>query len=88
MSVIRPQIDELLSKVDSKYTLCIVASKRARQVNDLNHLLQDQALLAMSPAEIAEMREKRSANAKPLTMALEEISSSVVGYERTQDSYK
>ncbi|MDZ4168545.1 MAG: DNA-directed RNA polymerase subunit omega [Coriobacteriia bacterium] len=85
MSVIKPEIDDLLSKVDSKYTLCIMASRRARQVNDLNHLLQDQALLAMSPAEVAEMR---SGNAKPLTLALEEVARGTVSFERPKDSYK
>lgn len=85
MSVIKPEIDELLATVDSKYTLCIVAAKRARQVNDLNHLLQDQALLAMTAAEVAEMR---SGNAKPLSLAMEEIARGVVGFERTKDSYK
>lgn len=86
MSVIKPEIDELLATVDSKYTLCIVASKRARQVNDLNHLLQDQvALVAMTSADVAEMR---GSNTKPLSLALEEISRGVVGFERTKDSYK
>lgn len=84
MSVINPEIDELLSKVDSKYTLCIIASKRARQINDLNHMLQDQALLAMSTSEVVEMRSGK----KPLSLALEEIERGVVGYERTKDSYK
>ena len=32
--IIDPPIDELLSKVDSKYQLVIFASKRARQIND------------------------------------------------------
>ena len=32
--IIEPPIDELLSKVDSKYQLVIFASKRARQIND------------------------------------------------------
>jgi DNA-directed RNA polymerase omega subunit len=32
--IIDPPIDELLSKVDSKYALVIFASKRARQIND------------------------------------------------------
>lgn len=84
MSVINPEIDELLSKVDSKYTLCIISSRRARQVNDLHHMLHDQALLAMSTAEVVEMRSGK----KPLTLALEEIERGVVGYERTKDSYK
>ena len=75
MSVIKPEIDELLAKIDSKYTLCIVASRRARQINDLNHLLQDQALLAMSASEVAEMR----GGTKPLSLSLEEISRGTVG---------
>ena len=84
MSVIQPEIDELLSKVDSKYTLCIISARRARQINDLNHLLHDQALLAMSTSDIVEMRSGK----KPLTLALEEIERGIVGYERTKDSYK
>lgn len=84
MSVIKPEIDDLLSTVDSKYTLCIVASRRARQINDLNHLLQDQALLAMTAAEVAEMRQ----GTKPLSLAMEEIASGVVSFERTKDGYK
>ena len=32
--IIDPPIDELLTKVDSKYGLVIFASKRARQIND------------------------------------------------------
>lgn len=84
MSVIKPEIDTLLDTVDSKYTLCIVASRRARQINDLNHLLQDQALLAMTAAEVAEMRH----GTKPLSLAMDEIASGVVSFERTKDSYK
>lgn len=85
MSVIKPEIDELMSKVDSKYTLCIIAAKRARQINDLNHMLQSQALQAMTAAEVAELR---GGNTKPLTLALEEIAKGIVSYERTQESYK
>jgi DNA-directed RNA polymerase subunit omega len=32
--IIDPPIDELLTKVDSKYALVIFASERARQIND------------------------------------------------------
>ncbi len=31
--IINPPIDDLLSKVESKYALVIFASKRARQIN-------------------------------------------------------
>ena len=42
--IIDPPIDELLSKVDSKYQLVIFASKRARQINDYYSDLQDGSL--------------------------------------------
>jgi DNA-directed RNA polymerase subunit omega len=83
MSVINPPIDGLLAKVDSKYTLCIISAKRARQINDMIHGVRDQAILTMPTSEIAKLT-----STKPLSLALEEISTSDVGYERTKDSYK
>jgi len=32
--IIEPSINSLMDKVDSKYTLCILAGKRARQLTD------------------------------------------------------
>lgn len=81
--VIEPEIDVLLSKVDSKYTLCTVSSRRARQINDMIHGVRDQAVLSMAPTQIAQLT-----STKPLTLALEEISNGVVSYERTKESYK
>jgi DNA-directed RNA polymerase subunit omega len=81
--VIQPEIDLLLSKVDSKYTLCIVSAKRARQINDMLHGVRDQALLTMSAPQIAQI-----ASTKPLSLALEEIASGDVGYERVKDGIK
>lgn len=83
MSVINPPIDDLLATVDSKYTLCIVSAKRARQINDMIHGVRDHALSTMSTSEIAKIT-----STKPLSLALEEISTGDVGYERTKDSYK
>jgi len=83
MSVINPPIDDLLSKVDSKYTLCIIAAKRARQINNMVHGVRDQALLTMPMSEIS-----RITSTKPLSLALEEIAETDVGYERAKDSYK
>jgi DNA-directed RNA polymerase subunit omega len=83
MSVIEPPIDDLLATVDSKYTLCIVAAKRARQINDMVHGVRDQALLTMPTSEIAKLT-----STKPLTLALDEVASGDVGYERTKESYK
>jgi DNA-directed RNA polymerase subunit omega len=79
--VIKPEIDTLLSKVDSKYTLCIVSAKRARQINDMLHGVRDQALLTMSAPQIAQIT-----STKPLT--LEEIADGDVSYERVKDGIK
>ncbi len=34
MDIVNPSIDELMPKVDSKYTLVVLAAKRARQILD------------------------------------------------------
>ena len=73
----------MLAKVDSKYTLCIVAAKRARQINDMMHGVRDQALLTMQASQIASIT-----STKPLTLALDEIASGDVSYERVKESYK
>jgi len=81
--VIQPEIDVLLSRVDSKYTLCTVSAKRARQINDMLHGVRDQALLTMSASQIAQIT-----STKPLTLAMEEIAVGDVGYERVKDGIK
>jgi DNA-directed RNA polymerase subunit omega len=80
--IIKPDIDVLLSKVDSKYTLCIVSARRARQINEMVHGVRNQALLTQAP-EIA-----RITSTKPLTLSLDEIASGDIGYERVAESYK
>ncbi|MCL2654601.1 MAG: DNA-directed RNA polymerase subunit omega [Coriobacteriia bacterium] len=70
MSVSQPEIDQLLDQVDSKFTLCILSSKRARQINDMIHGVRDQALQAMATSEIAKLT-----SAKPLSLAMDEIAS-------------
>ena len=52
-----PPIDELANKVGSKYALCVIASKRARQITE-----QAQGPMATEP-----LKEK------PLTMAAKEV---------------
>lgn len=76
--VIEPEIDELLSKVDSKYTLCILSARRARQINEMVHGVQDQAILAMAQTpELASYTRT-----KPITRALEEIAKGDISYTR------
>ncbi|MCL2024588.1 MAG: DNA-directed RNA polymerase subunit omega [Coriobacteriia bacterium] len=68
MSVVQPEIDVIMKRVDSKFTLCTLAAKRARQINDMIHGARSQALDAMAYSEIAKLQ-----SAKPLSLAMEEI---------------
>ena len=54
----KPPIDELAEKVGSKYALCVVASKRARQIMEQ---AQNQGLTELPD------------NEKPLSIAAQEI---------------
>ena len=66
--IIDPPIDELLSKVDSKYALVIFASKRARQINDYYADLHEGSLFDnVGPLVDSSVEDK------PLTIALHEI---------------
>ena len=66
--IIDPPIDNLLTKVDSKYQLVIFASKRARQINDYYADLQEGNLFDnVGPLVDSTVEDK------PLTIALHEI---------------
>lgn len=66
--IIDPPIDELLSKVDSKYALVIFASKRARQINDYYADLHEGSLFD----NVGPLVDS-SIDDKPLSVALREI---------------
>lgn len=73
-----PPIEDLLERVDSKFTLVTVASRRARQINSyFNHL--GEGLGAIVPPQVA------STARKPLSIAFEEIAAGKITYERTGD---
>jgi len=76
MSIINPEIDVLLEQVDSKFTLCTLAAKRSRQINDMIHGVRDHALSAMATSEIAKLT-----SAKPLALAMDEIAGGDVSSE-------
>jgi len=66
--IIDPPIDDLLTKVDSKYALVIFASKRARQINDYYADLHEGSLFAnVGPLVDSTVDDK------PLSVALREI---------------
>jgi DNA-directed RNA polymerase subunit omega len=67
--IIDPPIDQLLSKVESKYALVIFAAKRARQINDYySDLHQGSMFDNVGPLVDSNIDDK------PLSVALHEIS--------------
>lgn len=66
--IVSPSIDNLLTKVNSKYELVIFASKRARQINDYYASLHEGSLFNnVGPLVDSTIDEKA------LTIALKEI---------------
>ncbi|UCR89596.1 DNA-directed RNA polymerase subunit omega [Mycetocola spongiae] len=66
--IIDPSIDDLLTKVESKYALVIFASKRARQINDYYSDLHEGSLFDnVGPLVDSSVEDK------PLSIAMHEI---------------
>ena len=61
-----PPVESLLDKVDSKFTLVALSSKRARQINSYYNQLGE-SLGVIVPPQVT------SVSGKPLTIAFEEI---------------
>jgi DNA-directed RNA polymerase subunit omega len=70
-----PPIEELLDKVDSKFTLVALASRRARQVNSYYNSLGD-GLGVVVPPQVT------SASGKPLSIAFEEVAAGKATFTR------
>ena len=66
--ITNPPIDQLLSKVDSKYSLVLYSAKRARQINAYYSQLGEGLLEYVGPLVETRLQEK------PLSIALREIS--------------
>ena len=65
--MMEPKIDDLLAQVDSKYTLVILAAKRAREINSYYNQLGE------GRAEFVPPLVESGLRSKPLSIALEEI---------------
>jgi len=72
-TMIHPPIEELLARVDSKFTLVTLAAKRARQINSYFSQLGE-GLGSIVPPQVA------SVSRKPLSIALEEIAADKITY--------
>ena len=73
--MIHPRIDDLLTEVDSRYALVIIAAKRARQINNYHHQLGEGTFEDFPPPLV----ESRSKNY--LTIALEEVAEGKIKHE-------
>ena len=73
--ITHPSIDQLLEKTDSKYSLVIYASKRARQINAYYSQLGEGLLEYVGPLVETHVQEK------PLSIALREIDAGLLSSE-------
>ena len=78
VTMMYPPIEELLEKVDSKFTLVSLSAKRARQINSYFSQLGE-GLGAIVPPQVA------SVSRKPLSISLEEIAADKITFERPED---
>ena len=75
--LIYPPIDDLVRKVDSRFTLVIASAKRARQINNFRQGTHGEELMnKVPPPRTLEVTKK------PLSVALEEINTGDVCWER------
>ena len=77
MSVIKPEIDDLLEKTEhNPFLLCSVASKRAC---DINNMLRGQHLRVTAIQDVDDITTVVSGQDTP-TIAMEEIANGTLGY--------
>lgn len=80
-TMIDPGLEDLLAKVDSKFTLVSLAAQRARQINSYFGQLGDLRGSAVPPQVTSTAR-------KPLSIAFEEIDADKISYERLDPEEK
>ena len=78
--MIEPKIDDLLAAVDSKYSLVILAAKRAREINSYYSQLGEGRGEFVPP-----LVESGGLTNKPLSIALQEIAEAKINAERTEE---
>jgi len=73
--MIEPKIDDLLTHVDSRYTLVILSAKRAREINAYYSQLGE------GRGEFVPPLVESSIDSKPLAVAMEEIALGKILYD-------
>lgn len=79
VSLMEPPIEELLDKVDSKFTLVTLSARRGRQINSYFNQLGE-GLGSIVPPQVS------SNSRKPLTIALEEIAAGKIATKQIATS--
>lgn len=74
-----PPVEDLLDKVDSKFTLVTVSAKRARQINSYFNQLGE-GLGALVPPQVS------SVSLKPLSISMEEVAAAKITWVRPEDA--
>jgi len=74
-TLVEPPIEDLLDKVDSKFTLVSLGSRRAREINAYYHSLGE-GMGRIVPPQVT------STSGKPLSIAFEEIAAGKCAYVR------
>lgn len=77
--MIEPKVEDLLERVDSKYTLVILTAKRSRQINSYFSQLGE-GIAEFSPPQIPLSPDRAP---KALSIAMQEVGEGLVGYEHT-----
>lgn len=75
MAMNKPSLDQLMQNMDSRYSLVVIAAKRAR-------------VLTEKVETDREMSTNRESYKKPVTQALQELIRDKVKYKRTRQGIK
>ncbi len=73
-TMMHPPVEDLLDKVDSKFTLVALAARRGRQINSYYNGLGSEGIGTLVPPQVA------STSRKALSIALEEIAAGKIQY--------
>lgn len=77
-TMMEPPVEDLLERVDSKFTLVSLAATRGRQINSYFNQLGE-GLGTIVPPQVT------SVSRKPLSISLEEIAAGKITYTRAGD---
>jgi len=82
MSLLKPNVEDLLAHSDSRFTLVMEVAKRGRQINEYFNALRRGELTSVKGPQITSLTKH------PLSIALEEVEQGKIRFTRTADGIK